>query len=309
VLWLWHQHIVAPFLHTLFHLIPYFTLLGTRSFGHLLVHSISSILLPLFILWLVILFLEKQPLTWERVALGIGFLFGLASFYLQRKGYPYHRYPSEAFLLLLMATDFVTMFRAKLPKGKPLVRGLALAGIVVGTLWIGGGSTVHALRQDWRNREFEDMLEADLNRLGGEKLDGRIQCLDMADGCIPTLLDLRLVQATGFLYDCYMFSPIQAAERERYRMAFWQAIAHNPPAVFVVSSNDCEVWPERPGYNYRKISRWPRLENYLAANYRLDAERIPPHMVNTGSSPSKPLGYRIYVRNQTPASVNPGLSN
>ncbi len=299
--WVGHQHATGAFLATFFDLIPYFAHLGTRSFGHLLLHSVSSVLLPLVILWLAVVLLQKKHLTgnftWERAALFAGILFGLASFYLQRKGYSYHRYPSEAFLLLLAAIDLTSVFRQQPSTHRLLLQRLALAGILVGTVVIAGGSTAHALHQDWRNHEFDAMLQSDLNRLGGQQLAGNIQCLDMGDGCIPTLYNMRLVQATGFLYDCYMFSPVQAAERERYREAFWQAIIRRPPAVFVVTSNDCENYPDKPSYNYRKTSRWPRFDNYLKTNYHLDAERIPPHMVNTGSSPSKPLGYRIYVRN------------
>jgi len=94
-----------------------------------------------------------------------------------------------------------------------------------------------------------------------------------------------------------MLSTVEGAERDRYREAFWQAMTKNPPAIFVVSSHDCDTYPVRPAYNYRKISRWPLFDDYLKTHYWLDVERIPPHMVNLGSSPSKPLGYRIYVRN------------
>ena len=301
-----HLHVITAFSGTLFHLIPYFVHLGTRSLTHLVLHSVSSVLLPVFLIWLAMVFLERKNwMTWERAALLVGVLFGLASFYMQRKGYSYHRYPSEAFLLLLAAIDFTAVFKQTGSRHQALLQRLALAGILIGTLFIGGGSTAHALHQDWHNHEFDEMLQADLNRLGGQQLDGRIQCLDMGDGCIPTLYNMRLVQATGFLYDCYMFSPVEAAERERYREAFWQAITRRPPAIFVVTSNDCENYPEKPSYRYQKTSRWPRFDQYLKANYHVDVERIPPHMVNTGSSPSKPMGYRIYLQNHLPANPPP----
>jgi hypothetical protein len=257
-------------------------------------------MLPLVLIWLAIVVASREKwLTWERAALFVGVLFGLASFYVQRKGYPYHRYPSEAFMLLLIGIDFSTVLSERAHDKRSYVRHLALAGILVGVVVIGGGSTVHALRQDAHNHEFTSMLEEDLKPLGGNKLTGHIQCLDMADSCITALYDMKLVQATGFLYDCYMFSAAEHPERERYREAFWQAIMKNPPAVFVVSSHDCQVYPELPSYNYKKMSRWPLFNDYLKANYRLDVERVPPHMVNWGSSPSKPIGYRIYVRSSS----------
>jgi hypothetical protein len=302
--WLHHQHIVSNFLQTLSQLLPYFLLLGARSYPHLIVHSISSTMLPVVLLWLPIAFLKKDWITWERAALLVAVFFGLASFYLQKKGFSYHRYPSEAFLLLLAGIDFTTFLQTNPAPSQlrphvsnRLLPRLAIAGIIIGVVFIGGGSTAHALWQDWHNQEFDTMLRADLNRLGGQSLANRVQCLDMADGCIPTLYNMRLVQATGFLYDCYMFSAQPGPERDHAREAFWQSITKNPPSIFVVSSNDCDPPTARPAYDYKKISRWPQFNDYLNANYHLEAERIPPHMVNSGSSPSKPLGYRIYVKN------------
>jgi hypothetical protein len=302
--WLHHQHIVSNFLQTLSQLLPYFLLLGARSYPHLILHSISSTMLPVVLLWLPIVFLKKDWITWERAALAIAVLFGLASFYLQKKGFPYHRYPSEAFLLLLAGIDFTTILQTN-PAPSQLRRhvsnrllpSLAIAGIIIGVVFIGASSTAHALWQDWHNQEFDTLLRADLNRLGGQSLANHVQCLDMADGCIPVLYNMRLVQATGFLYDCYMLSAQPGPERDHAREAFWQAITKNPPSIFVVSSNDCDPPTARPAYDYKKISRWPQFNDHLNANYHLDVERIPPHMVNSGSSPSKPLGYRIYVQN------------
>jgi len=304
LVWVWRKHVFNAFFTTLFDLIPYFARLGTRSPGHLVVHSVSSVLLPFIVLWLIVILLQKKRLTWERAALLAGIVFGLASLYTQRKGYSYHRYPSEAFLLLLASMDLIAVFHQRSVPPRLIVQRLALAAILVGTICIGGGSTLHALRLDWRNQEFDTMLQADLNRLGGRDLDGHIQCLDMGDGCIPTLYNMRLVQATGFLYDCYLFSAIHTSEQDRYREAFWRAIQRNPPLVFVVSSNDCEVYPAKPSYKYQKTSHWPRFYDYLNSNYHLIADRIPPHMVYTGSSPSIPLGYRIYLRDQNASSTN-----
>jgi hypothetical protein len=292
-----HRHVVHAFFETLFNLIPYFALLFRRSLGHLVLHSISGVMLPVVLLWSPIVFLErKRWLTWERAALLVGAAFGLVSFYMQGKGYPYHRYPSEAFLLLLAGIDFVTVLKKK-PWNRDLgLHRLALAGVVVGVVVVAGGSMVHALRQDWQNQEFDTLLRADLNRLGGERLEGQVQCLDMADGCITALYNMQLVQASGFLYDCYMLSSQTGAERERYREAFWEEMMRVRPRIFVVSSKNCELWPAKESYDYAKLGRWPRFDDYLKENYRLEVDRIPPHMVNSGSGPSKPLGYRLYVR-------------
>jgi hypothetical protein len=296
--YLLHRHVVRAFLETLFNLIPYFALLFRRSLTHLVVHSISSVMLPVVVIWLAVVLMQKRWMTWERGALLVGAGFGLVSFYVQGKGYPYHRYPSEAFLLLLAGIDFVTVLRMKPWDQQRTLHRLALAGVVVGVVIVGGGSTMHALGQDWRNQEFDTLLRADLNERGGDRLEGQVQCLDMADGCITALYNMKLTQATGFLYDCYMLSSQTGVERERYREAFWQEMMRVRPRIFVVSSKNCELWPAKESYDYAKLGRWPKFDDYLKENYRLEVDRIPPDMVNSGSGPSKPLGYRLYVRNE-----------
>lgn len=296
-------HATAAFVDTLTTLVPALTVLGRRSFLHLLWHSLSSTMLPLFFLWIPIAYLRRHVWSFERSALMIGVILGLVSFYIQRKGYPYHRYPSEAFLLLLISTDFTALLREDDQGRRSIPYRLALCGLILGIAVVGGGSLVHALRQDWHNHEFDSMLQADLTQLGGTGLSGRVQCLDSDDGCIPTLYNMKIVQDTGFLYDCYLLSPdLDPVTEQRYRDRFWSAISRNPPSVFVVSSNECTQ--DDGQYKYHKLDRWPQLNSNLTTNYRLYAERIPPHLVNWGSSPSRPLGYRIYVRN-SPSAMAP----
>jgi uncharacterized metal-binding protein len=287
-------HATSAFADTVTTLVPALTVLGRRSLLHLLWHSISSTMLPLFFLWIPVAYFRKPSWSFERRALIAGIILGLISFYVQRKGYPYHRYPSEAFLLLVMSIDFTSLLK-EARRSNSIPRWLAWCGILVGVVVVGGGSLVHALGQDWHNREFDSMLRADLTHLGGDSLSGHVQCLDSNDGCIPALYNMKLVQDTGFIYDCYMLSPdLDRVTEDGYRDRFWEAISRNPPSVFVGSSDECIKTDSL--YKYEKLSRWPLLNNLLSTNYRLYADRIPPHMVNWGSSPSRPLGYRIYVR-------------
>jgi hypothetical protein len=300
-------HATADFIDTVKTLVPALTVLGRRSFPHLLWHSISSTVLPLFFLWIPVAYVRRNVRNVERSELILGVVLGLISFYLQRKGYPYHRYPSEAFLLLLIGLDFTALLGED-GRARSMPYRLALCGTVLGVVVVGGGSLVHALRQDWHNQEFDSMLRADLMRLGGASLSGHVQCLDTNDGCIPALYNMKLVQDTGFLYDCYLLSPdVDRESEQRYRDRFWQAIGRNPPSVFVVSSYECGKYDSL--YQYAKLDAWPLLNGYLRANYRLYAERIPPHLVNWGSSPSRPLGYRIYVRNSPTVMTQPAPGN
>jgi hypothetical protein len=287
------HHGLHAFLKVVFDLIPEHADLRRRSAGYLVLHAISSVMLPLVLMWLPVAYVRRFWRTWEGAALLAGILFGLLSFYVQGKGYPYHRYPSEALLLLLMGIDFSMALRAK-EQGSGAIRSLALAGLAFGVFGIGAVSMEHAIRLDWHNQEFDTMLQADLKHLGGGELSGHVQCLDMAAGCINTLYRMRLMQATGFLYDCYLMMPGKDAAGKDYRREFWQDIQDHPPEVFVVTSHQCGLAPM--DYRYDELHQWPQFYAFLTANYSLYANRVPPDMVKWIAGPTRPVGYRIYVR-------------
>ena len=288
-----HDHGLHAFLKIVFGLIPDHAGLRRRSAGYLLLHAISSVILPLVLLWLPLAYFRKSWRTWEGAALLTGIAFGLLSFYLQGKGYPYHRYLSEALLLLLAGIDFTATLRTK-DRWRTVTHPLALAGLAYGVLVIGLGSMLHAIHLDWRNQEFDTMLQADLNQLGGEQLSTGIQCLDMAAGCLNTLYRMKLVQTTGFLYDCYLLTPGGGHTAEEYRREFWREINTKPPKVFVVTSHQCGLTPMN--YRYDALRQWPAFDAFLAAHYVVYADRIPPHKVKWIGEPALPFGYRIYVR-------------
>jgi hypothetical protein len=207
-IYLQHWHLTSAFVETVTVLVPSLMRIGGRSISHLVVHSISSVMLPVVLFWIPIAYRRHLDLSFERLALLIGVVVGLLSFYLQRKGYPYHRYPSEAILLVVIGLDFNKVIEEIGLKGHwrwPSV--VAFLGLVSGVFVVGGGSLVHAMGQDWHNQEFNSLLKTDLEHFGGQALSGHVQYLDNTDFCIPALYNLQLVQATGTMYDCYMLSP------------------------------------------------------------------------------------------------------
>ncbi|MGC9292493.1 MAG: hypothetical protein ACP5EP_07175, partial [Acidobacteriaceae bacterium] len=153
-------------------------------------------------------------------------------------------------------------------------------------------STVKTLHYDWRNQDFIVMLQGDLDALGGAKLSGRVQCLDTTAGCINTLYRMRLVQDTGFLYDCYLFAPQPSPVQNELRTRFWAAILEKPPEVFVVTNQLCV----NPAGDYRKLDQWPQFLGYLDTDYFLYAQRAPTRPVRWWGHTLPPYGYRIYVR-------------
>ena len=298
------EHALAAYVELMVHLAPYHASTWRLSPRELLVGAVSSVMLPLFCLWVPVFVMERRWRWFEDRLLLAGFLFGVFSFYLQGRGYPYHRYPSEVFLLLLAGIAFTDALR---PRTVPVVQtsrsrssrlilqGCAGAGLVFGALVVVPRSLVQVIHFDWHHDAFQQALRADLTSLGGSGLNGQVQCLEMAGGCITTLYGMQLVESSGFLYDCYLYptedqAVAHTAERERYRRAFMSAFLAHPPRALVVSSDECGP----PDFQYRKLARWPWLDAYLGDHYRLVREHRPTELESWGGRPALPNGYRIY---------------
>jgi hypothetical protein len=282
---------LSSFLDVIGTLVPLHASLQRESLPTLLVRSVSSVCLPLFLLWLVILTVTKRKHLFSDQALVLAFLFGVFSFCLQGRGYTYHRYPSEAFLLLSLAITLTSALKQHQPRW---IHGLCLAGFVFGSLIVAPRSLAVLSRYD-PSDQFGVDLQADLARLGGSSMNHQVQCLDLASGCLATLQRMQLIQATGFLYDCYLYSepesPRSITERERYRTRFIQEVTEHPPQLFIITSDNCH---HTQNYDYAKLHRFPWLENDLAEHYTLIEDHIPAGLVRWNGKPQPPIGYRIY---------------
>ena len=137
------------------------------------------------------------------------------------------------------------------------------------------------------------MLEADLHRLHVDR-DREVQCLDGIQECMPTLYAMRLLPATGTLYDIYLFGDGRQPAVQWAREQFMAQMQANPPAALVVVSG---FFLEQES-GYQKLANWPAFASDLNQNYSLSVERRPPHLVRWWSRPQAPAGYRIYLRRQ-----------
>lgn len=261
-------------------------------------HPLPSTLLPLSLLGLAVLALRR----WKRLDVlsavealaGVNFLCGLFSFVIQRKALPYHRYPADAFLVLLLALVFFDALRQWRVSRALVFAGAA--GVVFAALVLAPQSLARTLRLRAGANDFSTLLEADLEHLdsvslGGAPLDGQVQCIDFTAGCVTTLYRMRLVQKTGFLYDCYAFQSGTNAVVREYRQRFGAALLAHPPRVIVVSDQDCGH-PD----SFGNIGRWPALERFVEDNYVLAKQVTPPEPVRWADRPAAPYSYRIYVR-------------
>jgi hypothetical protein len=282
---------LAAFWVTLHGLVLYHAGLDHHPLGFLLLHSISP-LLPLVVPWAYLMIRQQRWRCWEDATLLIAIACGLISYCVQGKGYPYHRYPLLAFLLLSMGLCFTSAWRAR-----GFDRVIGGAALLVGVLVIAPTSAVVSSRYDWRNQEFFTSLQSDLDRLGGAGLSNHIQCMDTSSGCIDTLDRMDLIQSTGFLYDCYVLNADQTPVTEEIRTRFWKALQANPPRVFVVTDQLCLGNPPAFG----KIGNWPLFNRYLDTNYVFTEERKPSKPMRWWSRAQMPASYRIYIQKKDEA--------
>ncbi len=299
LLFLVHYKAVGAFVTISRSLVPLHASLFRWPLPHLLGESVSSVMLPLFLLGLPAVWVSKPWKEWEGQALLLGFGLGVVSFCVQGRGYPYHRYPSEFFLLLLWARVLPLLRR---PAAPAWLRGAALAPLLFGAL-VTAPRSLHAIAQFTPERDpLDAALTRSLLREGGRtphELDGKVQCLDMAGGCVTTLLHRQLAQSTGYLYDCYAFVPVAPAFRaaqKSYRAEWMRALEGNPPTLFIVTSDECGPRDDR----YAKLGQWPELAQLLQQQYVLVEQWQPAaargETQRWGSWPDLPYGFRLYRR-------------
>ena len=306
LIFLLRERALAAFFANLHGLVLYYAGLGHRPLGFLLLHSVSP-LLPLVLLWLAVLALRRQPLDWERAALVFGALFGLVSYLVQARGFPYYRYTLIVFLLPLMAVDFTRALREEgvvvraektesLPeKSGPLhikaARWLALAALAFGGFFLAPQSAVLIHRYRWWEMDFISSLEQNLDALGGQRLSGHIQCIDSISGCGNVLYRMRLEPANGLLVDFPLFGADDVPFVRQTQERFFAAMNASPPQVLVVTS---ALYVDGPG-EFRKLDRWPAFQSFLTNDYTLQTEWTPSRTARWWSREETPASYRIYV--------------
>ena len=303
------EHAFSAFLAGFKSIVPYYASLGHRPLSYILVHSVSPVLLMVYI-WLVLqallFFTRHQPVDWigdwERTTLLAGALFALIDCILQARALPYYRYPLLAFLLPLMAVDFHRAVHRFVLSSKPAVSpmlrrsisGLAIAALAFGGFVVAPQSAVLIHRYRWWETDFITSLEQNLNALGGSALSGHIQCIDSISGCPAVLYQMRLEPASGALGDYLLFGPEIAPIVRQQRQQFAKDIFANPPEVIVVSSH-LHFGSAEDAENFEKLTRWPELANFLAIRYRLVTEWHPTRPALWWSRPEMPASYRIYI--------------
>jgi hypothetical protein len=279
--YLLQNHALVAYWQTLHGIVGYYVSLDRKSFGYLLTHACSPIL------WLFLLALplalsrKRSQLTATETLLLLSAAAAFLSYLVQAKGFAYQRYPLLIFLLPLLAMWLAC------PSPHRLWRE-TLRGCILGAALVAIGLMVHKAAT-YSHADPDRALMADLDRLGAAHASGSVQCLDYAGSCIETLYKERLVQSTGFIYDCYLQnSRIPAIQALRSR--FEQAIERTPPAWIIETNSSCFS----NSRTFDKYPDWTTFNDYLSQNYTAVAEHTPTRLTHYWSRFDLPYAYRIY---------------
>lgn len=299
VAWLGAKGSLRAFWYALIAVEPYHARIGHAPTGFLFSNSVSPIAW-LVAAWVIVRLatrLQQRPGTacieGRLLLLAAGLAY--VSYLVQQRGYPYHRYPYQIFLLMLVGIDLSDALRRT-----GFTRWMSVVALVWASVVLAPVSAVKLGRYEWRQQPFRGAMEDDLYRIARSRhlssLDGQVQCLDSISGCIATLDQMRVVQSTGLMYDEFLFNPRRpdsggASVVDNARAAFLREVEGNPPLVFIVSA---PLFPSGPD-GYRKLDRWPEFRDWLNAHYVLDVERTFTVAVRGAGKPIVPAGYRVYT--------------
>ncbi len=257
-----------------------------KNFGHLylLRHLTPVPLIPITAVALVAAYVRRERWHWERSALLLVVATSALTYWLQAKGYLYHRYTYTAFLLLWVGWELSgsEVLRRRMPALLE-ISGLLLLFLVAVPFYVHRIEVYPTIVPQPQTIGYS--LERDLTSLGGDRLQNQVQCLDLVNGCLTALYHLRLVQNTGTTGDLLLFSPEGGAAVDFYRHWFLtQELAH-PPDVVVLGNE----WYFEYKARGNKLDTWPVYAAFLHDNYLPVGSRVFGPMEHAPA-------YEIYLR-------------
>ncbi len=263
-----------------------------RNYGrlYLLRHLTPVPLLLLVCLAVTAALVRRERWSWERSALLLATAGGVITYWLQAKGYLYHRYVYAAFLLIWVGWELSAS--QLVPKRLP--RFLEIAGL--GVLFLVAAPFYTKRIYDFPRmflppQVIASAIQDDLSALGGPALQHQVQCLDLVNGCLTALYHLRLVQNTGTTGDLLLFSPRSSPAVAYYRNWFFQQEQAHPPDVVVLGNEWYFAYVNEHG---NKLDTWPAYKQVLETNYVPVVERT------FGANMLRPASYSIYLRKNSP---------
>ncbi len=281
------HHAFTSLLFILHHVLPAYVREKNLGRFYLLRHLTPVPAIPLVLVALASTLVRRRPLTWERSALLLGTFAGALSYWVQGKGYLYHRYLFCAFLLLWVGWELTSRVESESAASRTRLRWLQISGVAL-LLLVAAPFYVHRIHSYPRTipppQNLALALGQDLTALGGGTLGNQVQCLDLVNGCLNALYRLRLVENTATTGDLLLFSPQPSPAVTFYREWFSHQQQQHPADVVVLGNE----WYFQPLVSFNKIDTWPQYAAFLRSGYVPVVERT----FGTLNAPA----YRIYLR-------------
>ena len=283
---IFRYHALDSLLFIARNVMPYYVREKNQGPVYLVKNLLSPLLLPVLGMAIVSAVLQRRAWSWERTALLLGVFSGLASYWIQRKGYLYHRYMFTVFLMLWACWELTNSEASR----RWIPRVLEVAATAYILLWA-APKFAHKMYMyplvtpPPQNLALglENDLQ-DLQDLGGASLQRQVQCFDLVNGCLNALYRLRIEQSTGTTGDLLLFSPKPGPAVDFYRGWFAAREPLHSPTVIVLGNE----YYHQAKTSFDKIDTWPAYADFLRANYVPVVERHFGH----NNEPA----YRILLR-------------
>ena len=261
-------------------LVPFYASHGNHSLAVLLRVAFTPSVPVLAALAAVLAYAIRTGRRWDLQVLIIGFVFGAFLYLIQGKGWQYHKETMFAFLLIWISIQFSIAMRTLGQWRVPGAVGFALLCLLMGRYV----TYVHQAKVDLLGTPA---MQASLQELGGPRLSGNVQCVEMVSGCIHALYNLKLLPSNGFIFDSFLFAPSPSPAIEVLRSRFIADMSHKVPAVVIVAESE---WNDGIS-SFDRIEQWPAFGDFLRQHYHLESQHDDGGRITLGS-------YRVYLRNQ-----------
>ncbi len=254
----------ASFFKMVSGLLVFYTAIGNASYSLMARLVLGRYLTALLIGALLLAGYRKQWRERGHLLLLSGMFFGVILYFGQHKGYGQHRLTLLSFVLLYLCVQaYESLGRGwKLRSAGAAMLLLLLVYTI--SHWAMG------IRRESFNLSMQVALERDLTQLGGPALSGKVQCLEMASGCIAELYHMRLMQPTGFISDFFLFSQHPEPAMQTLRDRLMSEMIPRPPQVIVVVASN---WAGGR-LAYQPTENWPQFADWLNQHYRLTADHL-----------------------------------
>jgi hypothetical protein len=279
LVFLLREHAVKSMLFIMTRVWPTFTQISTHRPSFLT--AAPKGVLALIPLALVAAYQLRASEVWLRWVFVLAMVYGALSYKLEGSIAPYHRYVFVAFFATWAGWELA---RA-LGDSKGGVRGVAYVQLAILLLLVTPRYLLLVNRTSHGApiEAYAASLQADLSQLGPDKLQGQVECLEMVDGCLRTLYEMRLVQNTGTTGDMLLFRPKADPAVQYYRDWYMQRQEQRPADVVVLGN----FFMDEPR-SFDRVNNWPAYASLLRNEYVLVRQW-------EYAGKTQP-GYRIYIR-------------